>query len=214
MVGSECALKPAPFPHISSVLGVVLIPDGKRCVSSADGNLATAVLSPGGVFVSGNKHNKEANISQFYVFLAHAHLGVLKFTVQQHGIRLVGELAPCSGCSQAKGVRAATPHHTTARARAPMEWIHLDTAGSYMESLGGSRYVIMFVDSTSRLQRPYETWHKNSPAVLAVVKFFVADMGAPRAFRTDDGSDNTSPIFVEYCDGLRIYRKLTAPYTP
>ena len=111
----------SPRPPRSIVLDGVLIPDRKRCVSSVDGNLAAAVLSPGGVYISGNQRNKEFDINHFlHVFLARAHFGVLKATAQQHGIHLVGELATCSGCSQAKGIRAATPRYTTVQARAPM----------------------------------------------------------------------------------------------
>ena len=49
----------------------------------------------------------------------------------------------------AKGIRAPTPHRTTSRAAAPLE-VHIDTAEPFPESLEGSRYVVMFVDSTFR----------------------------------------------------------------
>ena len=75
------------------------------------------------------------------------------------------------------------------------EWIDMDTAGPYPESLGGLRYVIMFVDSAFRLQRPYGTWDKSTPAILAFVKNFVADMRVPSAFRTDNGSEYTNRTF-------------------
>ena len=113
--------------------------------------MAAAVLSPGGVFV--NKKTTVVDINHFHVSLAHAHSSVLKATARQHGIQLVGELAPCFGCSMAKGIRASTPHHTMSRAAAPLDMVHIDTAGPFPESLGGSRYVVMFVDSASRFQR-------------------------------------------------------------
>ena len=101
MVGSECTLEPAPFPTMSSTLGEVLILGDKRCLSSMNGNLAEAALFPGGVFVSGNKRNKEADIIHCrHVPLAHANLSVLNPSLQQHGIRLVDKLASCSGWSQ------------------------------------------------------------------------------------------------------------------
>ena len=74
--------------------------------------MAAAVLSPGGVFMDKPKKKKVVDINHFHVTLAHAHWSVLKANVLQHGIQLVGELAPCSGCSIAKGIRAPTPHHT------------------------------------------------------------------------------------------------------
>ena len=55
---------------------------------------------------------------------------------------------------------------------------------------------------------------QSAPAVLTVVKCFVADMGVPSAFRRDIGSEHTNQAFAEYCDGLEIRRILTAPYTP
>ena len=114
----------------------------------------------------------------------------------------------------AKGIRASTPHRTTSRAENPLDLVHIDTAGPFPESLGGSRYVVMFVDSASRFQRPYGTRDKSASAILGVVQRFVADMGVPRAFRTDNGTEYTNSAFVEYCNGLQIRRELTAPYTP
>ena len=154
------------------------------------------------------------DIDHFHVSLARAHSSVLKASAQQHGIQLVGELAPCSGCSMAKGIRAPTPHHTTSRAEAPLDLVHIDTAGPFPESSGGSRYVVMFVDSASRFQRPCGTRDKSASAILGVMQRFVADMGIPRAFRTDNGTEYTNSAFVEYCNGLQIRRKLTVPYTP
>ena len=72
----------------------------------------------------------------------------------------------------------------------------------------------MFVDSASHLQRQYGTRDKSAAAVLAVVKRFIADMGVPRAFRSNNGAEYTNHLFVEYCNNLRIRGGLTAPYTP
>ena len=139
---------------------------------------------------------------------------MLKGTALQHGIQLVGKLAPCSGYTMAKGIRAPTPHHTTSRVAASTDMVHIDTAGPFQGSLGGSRYVVMFVDSASRFHCPYGTRDKSASAILGVVQRFVDDMGVPRAFRTDNDAEYTNTTFVDYCDSLRIRRELTAPYTP
>ena len=105
---------------------------GRESESMLSGNagMATAVLSPEGVFLDKKKKKKVVDINHFHVVsLAHAHSSVLKATVLQHGIQLVGGLATCSGCSLAKGVRAPTPHHTTSRAATPMDMMHINTAG-------------------------------------------------------------------------------------
>ena len=70
------------------------------------------------------------------------------------------------------------------------------------------------MDSAARLQRPYGTRDKNAAAILAVVKRFIADMGVPLGFRSDNGAEYTNHLFVEYCNNLGIRRELTAPYTP
>ena len=167
--------------------------------------------SPGGVFI--NKNKKVVDINHFHVSLAHVVSSVLKATARHHDIQLVGELAPCSGCSMAKGIHSPTPHRTTFRAAAPLDMVHIDTAGPFPKSLAGSRYVVMFVNSASRFQRPYETRDKSASAILGVVQRFVADMGVPRAFRADNGIEYTNLAFVEYCNSIQIRRELTAPYT-
>ena len=47
-----------------------------------------------------------------------------------------------------------------------------------------------------------------------MVQRFVADMGVPRAFRTDNGTEYTNSAFVEYCNSLQIRRELTAANGP
>ena len=179
---------------------------------SENAGMAAAVFSPGDVFINEKKKNV-VDINHFYVSLAHAHSSALRATALQHGIQLVGELAPCSDCSMAKGILAPIPQYTTSRAASPLDMVHIDTAGPFPESLGGPRYVVMFVDSASRFQRHYGTRDKSASAILDVMQRFVAEMGARRAFRTANGAEYTNSTFVEYCNSLRIRREPTAPYT-
>ena len=113
-----------------------------------------------------------------------------------------------------KGYRAPTPHYATRRATQPLGLVHIDTAEPYPTSLGGSRYVVMFVDSASRLQRPYGVRGKSAAAILSVVKRFVADMRVPRAFRIDNVTEYSNSMFVDFCNALGIRREFTTPYTP
>ena len=172
-----------------------------------NGRTAVAVLSPGGVFIDG----KKKRWSTLTASPAHAHSSVLKATALQHGIQLVGELAPCSGCSMTEGIRASTPHHTMSRAAATIHMVHIHTTGPFRESLGGLRHAAMFVDSATRFQRPSGARDKSASVILGVVKRFMADMGVPRAFSTDNGAEYTNSTFVDYCNGLGTRRELTAP---
>ena len=74
--------------------------------------------------------------------------------------------------------------------------------------------MVMFVDSASRLQRPYGAREKSAAAISSVVKYFNADMGVPRAFRTDNGTEYLNSMLVDFCNDLGISREFTAPYTP
>ena len=152
-----------PVAGISENKSSVAWGTGKESKLTLSGNagMAAAALSPARVFINKNK-KKVIDINHFHVSLAHAHSSVLKATALQHGIQLVGELAPCSGCSMAKGIRAPIPHLTTSRTAAPMDMLHIDTAGPFQESLEGSRYVVVLVDGASRFQRPYGTRDKSA----------------------------------------------------
>ena len=209
--GVVIVLEPTPFPPLSSVLGEIQFvgKTSSRSTCRVGTPLAAAALTPGPL-----KHGKEVDINHLHVFLAHAHANVLKATAKQYGIRLTGELVSCSAYSRARRHRAPTPHHATRRATQPLGLVHIDTAGPYPTSLGGSRYVVMFVDSASCLQRPYGVREKSAAAILSVVKRFVAGMGVPRASRTDNGTEYSNTMFVDFCNGLGIRREFTAPYTP
>ena len=123
-------------------------------------------------------------------------------------------VAPRAGCSVSKCIRAATPRPATAREAAPMDVIDFNTVDPFPESLRCSQYVVMFVDSTSRLQHPYETRDKSASAILDVVKRLVADIGVPRAVRADNGAEYTNLTFVDICNDLGICREFITPYTP
>ena len=64
------------------------------------------------------------------------------------------------------------------------------------------------------LQRPYGVREKSAAAILSVAKRFAAEMGVPRAFRTDNSTEYSNSMFVDFCSGLGIRRESTAPYTP
>ena len=90
------------------------------------------------------------DINHFHFSSAYLRERLLRETARQHGITLTGVLQPCGGCLEAKVVRAGVPRRTTSRAGKPMETVHIDLVDPYEASMGGSVYLIMFVDSASR----------------------------------------------------------------
>ena len=190
--GSDAAyddlLEPTPSPLVSSVLGEIEFE--RKPLFESGCSLAPAALNPGIL-----EHGKIVDINHLHTSLAHTHTSVLHATARQHSFRVTGELVSCSARSMAKGNRVPTAHHTTARAKRPIELIHIDTTGPFPASLGGSLYVVVFVYSASRLQRPYDTRDKSAAAIPAVVKRFIADMGVPRAFQSDNRAECTN-LFI------------------
>ena len=67
--------------------------------------------------------------------------------------------------------------------------------------------MVMFVDSASRLQRPYGASEKSRAAIFYVVKYLKADMGVPRAFRTDNGTEysNSMPGYIDTIPTIYIF---------
>ena len=85
------------------------------------------------------KHGKVVDIDHLDVPLAHAHVSVLQTTARQHCFRLTGELVSCFSMFEGKGEPGANcPSHYTARAKRPMELIHIDTSGP-CRHLSGNR---------------------------------------------------------------------------
>ena len=91
----------------------------------------------------------------FHFSSGHLNERLLREPAKQQDVTLTGVLQPCGGYLEAKGVRAGVPRRTTSHAGTPMKTVRMELAGAYEASLGGSVYLIMFVDSASRWVRPY-----------------------------------------------------------
>ena len=121
-------------------------PAHKYCRGNV-GMTVAAVLAPGKRPFTVGKPAKVLDINDFHFSSGPLNERLLGETAQQHGITLTGVLQSCGGCLEAKGVRGGVPRRTTLRAGRPMETAHTDLAGPYEASMGGSLYLIMFVDS-------------------------------------------------------------------
>ena len=101
-------------------------------------------------------------------------------------------------------MRAGVPRKTASRAGRPMETVHIDLAGPCEASVGGSHYLVMFVDGASRWMQPHGM--RNKSETTAYVQF-LADantMGRPLCLRKDNGGKFTGRSFVELFDAAGI----------
>lgn len=96
--------------------------------------------------------------------------------------------------------------------------MHADLCGPMLvESLGGSRYFLLFLDDYSRMCWVYFLKAK-SEAFDCFKKFksLVEKLsGYPiKTLRTDRGGEFVSDEFSVFCEKNGIHRELTAPYSP
>ena len=70
---------------------------------------------------------------------------------------------------------------------------------------------MIFVDNASFPQRSFDEREKSAATIFSVVKLFAADIGVPRTFRTDNGTEYSYSMFVDSCNALRFRREFTVP---
>ena len=124
----------------------------------------------------------------------------------------------CEGCAMGKLNRLPFPKKSNHRSSQLLELIHTDVCGPMnVESIGGSRYFVSFIDDYSRYVTVYMI--KNKSEVLSKFKEFVSLMEnltehRIKVLRSDNGGEYESREFTEYCQSHGIKRETTIPYTP
>ena len=110
------------------------------------------------------------------------------------------------------------PKHTTHHTSKPLELVHSDVCGPFrVNSLGGYRYFVTFIDDFSK--RTWIYFIKNKSEVLSKFQHFVHLLKTMtgrtvQALRTDNGGEYTSKDFAEFCLSQGISWELPPPYTP
>ncbi|MCH81362.1 copia-type polyprotein, partial [Trifolium medium] len=124
----------------------------------------------------------------------------------------------CDGCLVGKQSRNAFNKSLPMRSSNVLEVVHSDVCGPFdVNSLGGNRYFVTFVDEYSRKMWIYLLKAKDE--VFYVFKNFKAlvenQSGRKlRILRTDGGGEYTSKVFESFCASNGVEHEVTAPYTP
>lgn len=123
----------------------------------------------------------------------------------------------CSGCQLEKHARTKMPKQATHHASKILELVHSDVCGPFkVNSLGGCRYFVTFIDDFSKKIWIYFLTNKNQ--VLSKFQHFVHLMKTTtgqvvKTLRTDNGGEYTSKDFSNFCSSKGISRELTPLYT-
>ena len=124
----------------------------------------------------------------------------------------------CHSCQLGKHARTKMPKLATHRSTKILELVFTDVCGPFkVNSIGGARYFVTFVDDYSRKTWVYFISQKSQ--VLDKFRHFVnsvaSSTGLPLiALRTDNGGEYTANEFKNFCLSKGISQEFTPPHTP
>ena len=100
-------------------------------------------------------------------------------------------------------------------AGAPMERLHIDILGPFVESHSGNKYVVMIVDQFTKWLECHAIPDQTAEVVTDVLlKQVIVRFGIPRTIHSDQGRNFESHIFQSVCRALEIAKTRTTPYRP
>ena len=203
---------------------------------SLDGNVvATGQLdksSSGALYMLDGKPNMQENfahavqvrnrIEDWHKRLGHASPDTLVHMAKEglvDGLQLVGntKMPFCETCQFGKQTRNPFPKEAV-RSKKVLELIHSDVCGPMpVNSVGGSRYFVTFVDDCTRYTAVYFMNKKSE-----VLKYFrefhreaeLVTGCKVKCIRSDNGTEYVNGDFDRYLKECGIQRQLSAPFSP
>jgi transposase InsO family protein len=165
---------------------------------------------------------KEISSSElWHLRYGHLNMSGLKLLNQKkmvNGLPEIGEIGLCEGCVLGKQSKLPFPKDQSLRATKVLELVHTDLCGPMeVESMGGSKYFMLFIDDYSRMTWVYFLSYKSE--AFGLFKRFKAmaetQTGARlKALRSDRGGEFQSKEFKQFCEKEGVLQQLTTPYTP
>ena len=166
-----------------------------------------AVMRPG--------RQRSMNINDMHYSLGHANDATLLETMKQLHLKLTGHRQYCSGCGEAKAIRAAVPKTTSFRATRPLERLSGDLTGPFSPSAGGVRYCMLLVGDYSNVgwvlflkNKTGSTVTQAFRAFFAAIQPLIAVHGPVGSLRADNGLEFVNDDFKNMLTELSIKREL------
>jgi aspartyl-tRNA synthetase len=121
----------------------------------------------------------------------------------------------CEACQLGKQARLLFVAQTTHVSSKPLEMIHLDVWTTKIESIGGCKYYMSFIDDHTMKVWVYFMKHKGEVFQHFLnFKAMVEKAMSIKCLRSDGGGEYFSNEFSEYYKEHRIQRKYSCSYSP
>ena len=124
----------------------------------------------------------------------------------------------CEGCAFGKQHRNPFPKKSEHESSQLLELIHTDVCGPIsIDSVGGSRYFVTFIDDYSKYTTVYIIKHKSEVLKKFKEYVYIAENFTGlrvKRVRSGNAQGHVSESFKNYCKSRGIMRDDTVPYTP
>lgn len=203
--------------------GVMKILKGALVVMKAEKVVANLYVLKGETHQEGEGSTALANSFEKSTMMWHQKLGHMS----ERGLKILAEqkLLPglkkvslpfCEHCVTSKQHRLKFSS-SSAKSKEILDLVHSDVWQAPVESLGGAKYFVSFIDNYSRRSWVYPIKRKTD--VFPVFKEFKARMELEsgkkiKCLRTDNGGEYTGDEFDNFCKQEGIKRQFTVAYTP
>ena len=151
-----------------------------------------------------------ADINEFHCSHGHMHEDLLRKTAKKIRVKLPGQLVPCQGCSEAKGIRKPAKPFTYTRAAKPAERCYVDLSGpKSVKSTRGKEYMMIVRNDFSRYTRLCFLRTKDETATY--FSKYLAEI-APRkveVVRSNGGGEFSKGAFGALCTADKIRQEFT-----
>ena len=124
----------------------------------------------------------------------------------------------CSSCLIGKQTRKSISKVRSHESTEILELVHSDVAGPFrVQSLGGARYFVTFIEDFSRKTWVYFMTSKDQ--VFEKFKIFLhaserLSSKKLKILSSDNGGEYVSKLFLSYCSNAGITKQYSQPYTP
>ena len=122
----------------------------------------------------------------------------------------------CTACNTNKKIgRRNRARLLNYHAGAPMERVHIDILGPFMDSNRGHKYILMIVDQFTKWVECCAIPNQSAETVCRhMVDQFISRFGTPTIIHSDQGRNFVSDLFTGVCALLDIVKTRTTPYRP